>query len=398
MLKLKSFLNILVYFRQASTSSNNYQIKFGVENLNLCNLQSLSVMDMKIFLYMTSFQAISFLKSQNNITNSSFLLPFLLISSNLCNQRQQEWWSHSYDILFKSEEDRLKNSIDVKKQNNMVKILELVRLKSSIVKLSLDIASSKHVEKYKYNVKICVKLVKYLEYLVDNLKCNQKINSDKVNAPFFYAESFCTPKEKLNYFKRYKYIYWNFVCKQLIKLRQLALVNDPTIDKLELSLVLGANTSISSTVLESPERTFKHEDKTQLEIKNFFDFHEQLRDLDSNKENFKVDEDISRKFSNDAFDFDATILDGLLSLILNQVQMGACDEHEYDSDLNELEMIERVHVSSLSNLNEAISFVNLVDSGKDLNSSLTESLKLNHFQLQVRNVLVLKIFSCLWKN
>jgi hypothetical protein len=376
------------------------QVQFGVENLNLCNLQSLCIMDMKIFLYLTSFQAISFLKSLNSTKNPNFLLPYWLVSSNICTKHQQEWWSLCYDLLFKTVGKKTLDHIDIKAQNNLIKILELIRLKSSMVKLGSETISTKHGEKLKLNIKTCMKLVKYLEYTMDTLKSNK---SDKLYCSFVSAasESFCTPKDKLDFLRRYKLTYWNFVTRQLIKLRQLSLINDQNVENLDTSSVLFGNNSFTSTIQDLPDHetlplkhctpylfTPKLLDKSQIEIKNYFDYYEcnLVKKNDEENSNANTEPELIR----DEFEFDSAIETGILSLILNYVQIDSFDENEIDSDLNEneLELIQRVHVSSISNLNEAISLFNLADGGKDLENSFNEcdtkySNKLNFFQLQV---------------
>lgn len=385
------------------------QLQFGVENLQLCNLQSLTIMDMKIFLYLTSFQAISFFKSQNSPKNPNFFLPYWLVSSNLGTEIHQEWWSLCYDLLFNPLGKKTLDKIDIKTQNNLVKILELIRLKSNMVKLSLGTVLTKNDEKLKLNIKTCMKLAKYLEYMIETLKTNK---CDLLHDSFFSAssESFCSPKERLEYLKRYKLTYWNFVTKQLIKLKQLSLINNQSIDTLDLSSinsVLIGNTSINNATIITPDRqlptkhctppiiTPKLEDKIQIEIKNYFDFYECNLPVDDVKENLEA-----CIFSRDEFEYDATIETGLLSLILNHVQIDSYDENEIDNDLNEkeLELIPRINVSSLANLNEAVSLFSLANSSKNLDYSLNECEesnlnRLNFFQLQVIKYFFFKIIS-----
>jgi len=236
---------------------------------------------------------------------------------------------------------------------------------------------------------------------MDTLKSNK---SDKLYCSFVSAasESFCTPKDKLDFLRRYKLTYWNFVTRQLIKLRQLSLINDQNVENLDMSSVLFGNNSFTSTIQDIPDHeslplkhctpyvfTPKLLDKSQIEIKNYFDFYEcnLLKKNDEENSNAITEPEFIR----DEFEFDSAIETGILSLILNYVQIDSFDENEIDSDLlneNELELIQRVHVSSISNLNEAITLFNLADGGKDLDNSLNEcatkySNKLNFFQLQV---------------
>ena len=369
-------------------SSNNSEVRFGVENLNVCSLEALSILDMKIFFYLTSFQAISLLKQQSSSDKKTdFLLPFWLTASNLCTEKQQEWWSICYTLLFKSK-DKKHTEIDTKKQTNLAKILELVRLKSSVVKLTTD---TKHVEKYKLNIKVCIKLVKYLQFLVENL--SDKNKTDGLYGPFMAANSeiFYTPKEKLYYLKRYKFAYWNFVCRQIIKLRHLSLVNDQTLDS---SQIVMANTSYANaSALGTPERGVKLEDKTQSEIKNLFDFYEQLEelkpDLDWNKENLNTTRPKGLLDSGDEFNYDSIVLTGLLNLILNCVQCES--ESELDGNLSDdVEMVHGFHVTSMSNLNEAISLFDLTDY-KCLDESheayeADNVYRFNFLQLQVNTI------------
>ena len=328
---------------------------------------------MKIFLYLTSFQAISFLKQKKFISNANFLPPYWLTASSLCTDKQQEWWFLCFNLLFKPKEKKI-TDIDSKKQNNLVKTLELIRLKSNLVKFTTE---GKLVEKYKLNIKTCIMLVKYLQYLIESLTNNNK--SDRLNASFIHASSelFFAPKEKLKYLKRYKIAYWNFVCKQLIKLRQLSIVNDQSMERLDSSVILASNATFGT-----PEHgaCIKLEDKTQSEIKNFFDFFERKDEI--NKEN--LDFDVAPK---DELNYDSIILTGLLNLILNCVQC----ENDNDIDGNisdDVELVHGFHVTSMQNLNEAISLFHLMDNkclddSQNFNEPENSYYRFNFFQLQV---------------
>ena len=156
----------------------------------MCNLESISLIDMKLFLFTTTIQAIylniSQQQQQNSTTGEVNTDPFFL-QANLCNQKQLDWWTNCARYLFNRRsaskysstsppapptvealEATFKFSIDIKRQIELAKVLQLLRLKNSIVKC-LDL-ESQETEKYQINLEACIELGKYLQWIVDKLK------------------------------------------------------------------------------------------------------------------------------------------------------------------------------------------------------------------------------------
>lgn len=160
-------------FRLPKTNSKqptNQQIPFGVHNLNVCNIQSACVIDLKIFLYSTYYQSLSYLKRFGSFTLEPFYHPQ---SIHMCTSRQSDWWSVATKLIITNNltrktlwwerqfDEPVVPRLDTKILNDLNKTLELIRLKSSSIKLGIS--------RFKVNVRICSQIAKYLQYLCDCL-------------------------------------------------------------------------------------------------------------------------------------------------------------------------------------------------------------------------------------
>lgn len=301
-------------------------------------------------MYSVSFQALS----QLNKTNDLKLEPYWL-QANLCTQRQSDWWFNTYNYLVNRDNkvltqnlslDNLNESgysfsLDSKKQTELAKILELVRLKHGQIKL---IHNSKQ-EKYKINIRTCIKIVKYFQYLIDHLNLLKTISiaspnkgeshSSASNQSIYFpadCEIEYSPQEKLDYLKSITAHYWSYVTQQLIKLKQLKNL-DETYDDVASSTVLADHTAMASyndslnnqSKLNSPA----------LEYQFYFEFTEpefakpetttpslDSYDLCGDDDSIKNEEIIKQKLSSLATitDLDDLLIQtGLLNLILYKV-------------------------------------------------------------------------------
>ncbi len=139
----------------------------------MCNLESLSLIDMKLFLFSATIQAIYLNHTSTGQVN---IEPFWL-QTNLCNPKQLAWWTNCTRYLFsrrslskyansspqqlkkdqtpltvESLEANFRLSIDIKRQIELAKVIELLRLKNTIVKcLDMD---SQETEKYQVNLNL----------------------------------------------------------------------------------------------------------------------------------------------------------------------------------------------------------------------------------------------------
>lgn len=152
---------------------------------------------MKLYLYSTVVQAMSVNSKRTNAhqINSFDLDPFWL-QGDLCDQKQSSWWlncaNYLYHRRYKQQQvptkkelnieliDRTFNfNLEVTKQMELAKILELVRLKNSVVKVrNLD---SGDMEKFQVNQNVCIQVASYLQAVVDSLKIAKK-RSDCLSA------------------------------------------------------------------------------------------------------------------------------------------------------------------------------------------------------------------------
>ncbi len=192
-------------------------------------------------MFSVSYQTLSQLNKQNDLQ----LEPYWL-QSNLCSPRQYDWWFNTFNYLISRDHltshslepvslDSVNSSVhsfnlDIKKQTELAKVLELLRLKHGFVKLNNETSKQ---QKFKVNLKIATKVAKYFQTLVDHLVLNkqQQQNSpskDPMNAPSnqsIYFPVDCefdySPQEKLDYLKQLTVHYWTYVSQQLIKLKQL---------------------------------------------------------------------------------------------------------------------------------------------------------------------------------
>lgn len=215
-------------------------------------------------------------------SKDEFLIKPYWVQENLCTEKQFDWWYNSTNYLFQSKTSKMNSksisqidsnideplsfNIDSKKQNELSKILELVRLKSASIKYH-----SKNENKFKLNIKICISIAKYLQYLNDSLnrisltglmspsklKSNQTTNNpdEKFTLSLVASpESIHSPKEKQSYLKYYLIKYWQYVIDQLIKLKHMPSLdqfdaNDSMVLKQDNSLCLNDSNLTMSTLV-----------------------------------------------------------------------------------------------------------------------------------------------------
>ena len=115
----------------------------------------------------------------------------------------------------------------VSRKNDLAKVLELVRLKSNSVKLA------ETSTKYKLNLNICAYMAKYLQRFVDESVYLSRTDD--------FGQTNYSPKQKQVYLRLYLTRYWNFVCRQAIKLKQIENVN------------LTVNADLSTTIIDNSE-------------------------------------------------------------------------------------------------------------------------------------------------
>ncbi|CAF0719668.1 unnamed protein product [Brachionus calyciflorus] len=249
------------FFFQSVKNLPNQDVRFGVENLNICNLESLCLMDLKIFYYSTYYQALSLLSSSRPTTQ---LRPYWLESNSLSNNNQSEWWYYSTQSIYGSnrnffesplDELSFKLNIDSKKKNELAKIIELIRLKSQTVSLT----GSKLEPKYKQNINISISIAKYLQFLNDCIEGlnladkSPQLEADKIQENFAKTlasntESNHSPRDKQSYLKHYLIKYWTYVLKELIKLKQVSSIDINTNESICESSILNESTmTLNST-------------------------------------------------------------------------------------------------------------------------------------------------------
>lgn len=149
-----------------------------------------------MFLYSVYYQSLSYLKRPSLQLNTiTPLEPFYHPqSSQLSTNRQSEWWSYAAKLTLASTttitatvpsspwssrpmwwdrplDETICARADAKTLNELSKTLELIRLKSSSIKLGTSLC-------FRVNVRICAQLTKYLEYLSECLSQPTSIQRD----------------------------------------------------------------------------------------------------------------------------------------------------------------------------------------------------------------------------
>jgi hypothetical protein len=106
------------------------------------------------------------------------------LQTNLCNDKQSDWWYNCYNFLFNRKKRLSQNgkpieqledirhfNLDIKKQTEYAKILELLRLKHGNIKIANN--STKEIEIFQINLNIVVLVAKYFQSLVDKFKTSK---------------------------------------------------------------------------------------------------------------------------------------------------------------------------------------------------------------------------------
>ena len=232
-------------------------MRYGVERLDVCgaNLDALCLLDMKCFFYLVCYQSLA------ATTDERFARPTrpYWLESALCTREQHDWWfaatQHmlSKSIVAPGSSLALSNTVVVDQhpllvptskqqkqqpqaQSDLLKIVELVRLKSSWVRLS---TSGGGGDKLKPNLRLCVHVAKQLQQLVDadadaerhsqkggDLTTTSPSKAANLTASSSSSEAHTTPKEKMRLMRKYALAYWTYCCRQLIKLRQMDAQDD----------------------------------------------------------------------------------------------------------------------------------------------------------------------------
>lgn len=146
---------------------------------------------MKLFFYSTVFQSMSLNASVSDTDHFNIDLEPYWLQENLCNQKQFTWWANCSKYLFhrrslskyttkpnnsestepltiETLDATYKFNLDIKRQTECAKILEILRLKNSLVKV-ID-CETQEQEKYQVNLRVCVQVARYLQSLVDKME------------------------------------------------------------------------------------------------------------------------------------------------------------------------------------------------------------------------------------
>lgn len=354
--------------------------KFGVENLSICNLESLSLIDLKVFYYSVFYQALSKLKSESGFA----LRPFWL-ETNLSNPHQCDWWRHSAQEVLRSKTSQnfMSSSlddlgyfikIDSKKHTEILRILELIRLKNPSVKIQTGIKSE---IKYKIDLEIVILVAKYFQFLNDSIDCLNvsecMIERDTILQKYgqsfvsLNSESTHSPKEKQFYIKNYLLRYWNFTLKQSIKLKQVFYsVEDYMSEPLSETFTLNESTMNSTSqanqlnLYENYFILYNAQDRGKLSPVKFLP-----KDRPSSNDlKLFSPESTSLKSKMASPCFDSTIQTALLNSILIQTLP------DYPAD----------EMHNFQNLNEAINIFDLVE--ESLEKKWKNELNLYHLQVK----------------
>jgi hypothetical protein len=124
---------------------------------------------------------------------SSFDLDPFWLQSDLCDQKQADWWHNCSNYLYHRRKQPVpaKNELDIEwidktynfnlevnKQTEFAKILELVRLKNSVVKITnLETGDT---ERFQANQNVSIQVASYFQMVVDSLKITKK-RSESLN-------------------------------------------------------------------------------------------------------------------------------------------------------------------------------------------------------------------------
>ena len=258
--------------------------------------------------------------------------PFWL-HSNLCHEKQSEWWFNAYNVLFNRDalsvqteplsieniDETPKIHLDSQRLNETAKVLELIRLKSGLIKLVTN-----HQEKFKLNLKICIKMAKYLQQLVDSFKSTTDpcIQVSPASEPEF------SPKEKLDYIEEITFHYWKYVCNQIVKSKQLSTLSESlSSDLANLSVTTTTdeelfNRSIMSNLSPNTSTSTRH--STYQITQFYFEHYESIstdrlsltsKDTDIDKTYDFCDENIDETKNDTRLD-DAVLRMGVLNIIL----------------------------------------------------------------------------------
>jgi len=292
---------------------------------------------MKLFLFSATVQAIYLNSKQNATTVVEVNIEPFWLQKNICNQKQLNWWTSCNKYIFNRRnlskyssspqvkkdqtpltiealEATYKFSIEIKQQIELAKVLELLRLKNSMIKcLDLD---SQETEKYQVNLLVCIELAKYLQRIVDQLKSKSEKKSLKMaslraylnakvelaevlqratvllkeqtdkeeesgkertggdkkeSATDFYdidCEQDFSPHEKLEYLKGISIQYWKYITKQLIKLKQLKRIDSQASmeDSRNFSIFNDSTLGSRTSTFNSPNTYRSHQTKCYFEF------------------------------------------------------------------------------------------------------------------------------------
>jgi hypothetical protein len=316
------------------------------------------------------FQTISYLKSKTHQRSYDFFLQPYWLQDNLCTEVQANWWFHCTNRLFRPSSAAVKQpssqqqnflddsqltlsiNLDAKKQNELTKILELVRLKTT----TLNIPSTEF--KFKLNLKILISLASYLQYLYNNEQ--EVFNAAGCNATTAHDTEFllCSPRQRLGYLRQYLIKYWQFLTRHLVKLKQLVSVSnesadinnaDPNqlnIDFIDLSN-LNDSTSSSAGQFMRPLSLFEDFFKYYASVDTFFEETNRLM-ANVNVRASGAALDSTRRLSclvnqqkSECVDYnDSVIKNGMLNLVLLNLRsldsgngLEACDKTEIEKRL-----------------------------------------------------------------
>uniref|UniRef100_A0A1A9YUI2 E3 SUMO-protein ligase RanBP2 n=1 Tax=Glossina morsitans morsitans TaxID=37546 RepID=A0A1A9YUI2_GLOMM len=84
-------------------------LSFSTQNLNVCSAESLNQLDIDSFMYAAAIQAKRSLEVEreayenyhsgnSNVIGKPYMLPFVLLESQLCTDKQAQWWCTAYKV------------------------------------------------------------------------------------------------------------------------------------------------------------------------------------------------------------------------------------------------------------------------------------------------------------
>jgi hypothetical protein len=224
----------LLFFLLLVFIPNHETLSYGVDNMNLSSVDSISVIDLIVFLYSTLVQCYSFNEINNPKTTTS-IMPYYL-QKDLCTNEQSTWWSNCMKF------------IEFKNQQQSTKTIQQLTHGIEIIRL-------KRIQSKQLNIQICIKTALFLHNL-SNFDNQRSVENCLIFSKSDLNEM-VSIEEKSKYLNLYSTHYWCHILNYL---------------RITRSLEEDLDESIKTT---------KH--KQNL----FFDIHQDLKDI-LNKNIYKL--------------------------------------------------------------------------------------------------------------